>query len=121
MSCSAQQRRVERVTLRRLRQRAEHLRPARGVLALQGGVEFGAVGRELGQAIARAVIAFVGHVVGQAREAVDGGHGRAQRRRAQPGGDGEVLVVVDRGTERGNCRGRGAVRMGGAGAGRGMH
>ena len=40
-------------------------------------------------------VAFVGDVVGGAREAVDRRDRRAQRRRAQQRGDGKVLVVVD--------------------------
>ena len=54
-------------------------------------------GRRPGRRGARAGrrVAFVGDVVGGAREAIDRGDRRAQPRRAQPGGDREVLVVVD--------------------------
>ena len=44
-------------------------------------------------------VAFVGEIVGVAREAIDGGHRRAQLRGHEQRGDREVFVVVDRGDQ----------------------
>ncbi len=78
------------------RQRPEHRRPARrGRMAARDAAQILAVGGQIGGALRGRGVALVGQVVGGAREAVDRGDRRAQRRRAQHRGDGKVLVVVD--------------------------
>jgi hypothetical protein len=48
-----------------------------------------------GQTLGRARLTFVGDVVGSTGKVVDRNDGRTHRRRAKPGGDREVLVVID--------------------------
>ncbi len=80
----------------RTRQGCELARPARidGWLAGQCAFEFGPVGRQFGQALGRARVAFVGDVVRRTRVVVERRDGRAQPRRTEPGSDGEVFVMV---------------------------
>ena len=80
-------------------QRGEHLRPAAVGLhpARSGRMQVAAIAGQRGQALGGAGIALIGQVVGGAGEVVDGRNGRAQARRAQPGGDRKILVMVDRG------------------------
>ena len=77
----------------------KNLRPAAAVgLVAAGGQQVGAHFGQVLQALGGAGIALVGNVVGGACKPVNGGNRRPQMRRAQPGSDGEVLVMP------GGCR-----------------
>ena len=77
-------------------QRSEHLGPAGRRRGSRGdGEQVGAERGEVGDARFRCRIAFVGDVVGRAREAVDRADRRTQLRRAEPGGNRELLVMID--------------------------
>ena len=75
----------------------EHTRPfATGGLLPGRGAQVVAKARQVGQAAGGAGFPFIGEVITGAGKPVNGGYDRSQARRAQPGGDRKVLVMVDR-------------------------
>ena len=104
-------------------QRNKHLRPAgRRRLALRYGQQVSAVAGQIAQPGGGGRIAFIGQVVRRAGELVNSGNGRAQARRAQPGSDGKVFVMLGGGAAPGAGHEPGAViRRCGARGDRGLH
>ncbi len=91
-----EQRCRESVLGKRARERSEHLGPARRRrLPDRDRVQVGAEGGEVGETRFGRRVAFVGDVVGRAREAVDRDDRRTKLRRAEPGGHREVFIVID--------------------------
>ena len=57
--------------------------------------QVGAVSRKVCQPLCRSRIAFVGEVIGRAREPIDGKHGRTYGSRAQDGCNRKIFIVVN--------------------------